>query len=544
MTPLAENGETVLVLAPTGRDSSLITEMLQRETIPCHICAGVDGLAERLGESAGLALLAEEALIGVSLAPMLRALDKQPAWSDFPLLFLTTTGSRPTETSMDLLKLLGDEANVTILERPIRMATLLSSVRSAHRARRRQYQVRDYLARLKQKEEELLQTQKLESLGVLAGGVAHDFNNLLTGIMGNASLAIECLPREARHLRTVLEDVVSASERAAHLTRQLLAYAGKGRFIIERIDLSEIVRAITHLIQSSIPKNACLRLELADDLDAVEADATQLQQIVMNLVINAAEAIPADRSGEVVVTTRNEELGAGRPGQAFAAGEAGPGRYVVLEVRDTGQGMDDATRARIFDPFFTTKFTGRGLGLAAVLGIVRSHKAALEVQSAPGAGSTFRVLFPAVSAAVTGDVGRGAGDGAAARRDAATILIIDDEETVRRAAKATLDHYGYETILANDGKQGVEIFTAMPDRISLVLLDLTMPGIGGEEVLRRLKAIRPHVRVILSSGFNEMEVIERFNGAGLAGFLQKPYAAGTLAARLRSVLAPGRIGPS
>jgi signal transduction histidine kinase len=517
--------------------------MLQRETIPCHICAGVEVLAERLGESAGLALLAEEALIGVSLAPMLRALDKQPAWSDFPLLFLTTTGSRPTETSMDLLKLLGDEANVTILERPIRMATLLSSVRSAHRARRRQYQVRDYLARLKQNEEELLQTQKLESLGVLAGGVAHDFNNLLTGIMGNASLAIECLPRDAQHLRKVLDDVVGASERAAHLTRQLLAYAGKGRFIIERIDLSEIVRAITHLIQSSIPKNACLRLELADDLDAVEADATQLQQIVMNLVINAAEAIPEDQSGEVVVTTRNEELGTGRPGQTLAAGEAGPGRYVVLEVRDNGQGMDDATRARIFDPFFTTKFTGRGLGLAAVLGIVRSHKAALEVQSAPGAGSTFRVLFPAMPAAATGDVRQEVGDGAGAARDA-TILIIDDEETVRRTAKATLDHYGYETILANDGKQGVDIFMAMPDRISLILLDLTMPGIGGEEVLRRLKAIRPDVRVILSSGFNEVEVIERFNGAGLAGFLQKPYAAGTLAARLRSVLAPGRNGPS
>jgi CheY-like chemotaxis protein len=341
----------------------------------------------------------------------------------------------------------------------------------------------------------------------------------------------------------VLDDVVGASERAAHLTRQLLAYAGKGRFIIERIDLSEIVRAITHLIQSSIPKNACLRLELADDLDAVEADATQLQQIVMNLVINAAEAIPEDQSGEVVVTTRNEELGTGRPGQTLAAGEAGPGRYVVLEVRDNGQGMDDATRARIFDPFFTTKFTGRGLGLAAVLGIVRSHKAALEVQSAPGAGSTFRVLFPAMPAAATGDVRQEVGDGAGAARDA-TILIIDDEETVRRTAKATLDHYGYETILANDGKQGVDIFMAMPDRISLILLDLTMPGIGGEEVLRRLKAIRPDVRVILSSGFNEVEVIERFNGAGLAGFLQKPYAAGTLAARLRSVLAPGRNGPS
>ncbi len=394
--------ERVLVLAPTGRDASLIAEMLKAESLPCAVCRTVEELGSRIREGAGLALMSEEALIGDSLAPLLHAVAAQPAWSDFPIIFLTASGLRASETSTKLLRLLGD-ANVTILEKPIRVATLVSSIRAALRARRRQYQVRDYLDERRKSEEKLRDTQKLESLGVLAGGVAHDFNNLLTGILGNASLAIECLPAGSHESESLLHDVVQASERAAHLTRQLLAYAGKGRFVIERVDLSDLVRGVTHLVQSSIAKNARLQLDLAGGLPPIEGDVAQIQQIVMNLVINAGEAIPSGRTGEIRVSTGLEKISQEYIDRNLSPSEIEPGSYVVLQVRDTGEGMDEARLARIFDPFYTTKFTGRGLGLAAVLGIVRSHKGALKVESAPDSGSTFQVFFPAGQPAAKND---------------------------------------------------------------------------------------------------------------------------------------------
>ncbi|WP_180539807.1 hybrid sensor histidine kinase/response regulator [Nevskia soli] len=531
----------VLVLAPTGRDAALISEMLKNGRLACEICRTVDDLARGIESGAGLALVAEEALIGVSLEPLLRALSSQPAWSDFPLVFLTTTGTRASDISTLLLKLLGDDTNVTILERPIRLATLLSSVRSGLRARRRQYQVRDYLAERKRHEVELLETQKLESLGVLAGGVAHDFNNLLTGIMGNASLALESLPPGLSDVSSLLTDVVNASERAAHLTKQLLAYAGKGKFVIEPVDLSAMVRAVTHLIQAAISKNAILRLNLASDLPAVEGDAAQIQQVIMNLVINAAEAIPENRTGDVVLTTslkrvnpksvNNDDLSPN-----FGSGELTEGTYIALEVWDNGAGMNESTLARIFDPFFTTKFTGRGLGLAAVQGIVRGHKGLLKVESRLDAGTTFRILFPALETAERPNVPEKVFREVAVSGNGATVLIIDDEEVVRKAARASLRRHGFDSLLAADGLEGIRVFKDRSHSITGVLLDLTMPGMGGEEVFRHLKTIRPDVKVIISSGFNEAEVVQRFTGTDLAGFIQKPYTSAHLAAMLKGVL--------
>jgi len=388
----------------------------------------------------------------------------------------------------------------------------------------------------RQFDEKMGQTAKLESLGVLAGGVAHDFNNLLTGILGNASLAVEMIPSSSP-VCPVLNDLVSASERAATLTKQLLAYAGKGRFVIEALDLSAVVREISHLVQSTIPKTAQIRLDLSSDLPLIDADAAQIQQLVMNLVINAAEAIPLGETGNVRVTTRTQQVDEVYLAQTFSAAEIRPGDYVSLEVNDTGAGMDAATVARIFDPFFTTKFTGRGLGLSAALGIVRGHKGALKVYSAPGKGSTFKVLFPITS--------RAASHAAPAERPVneigkcgITVLVIDDEISVRKIARATLLFNGFDVMLAEDGERGVEQFRELQNRIDVVLLDLTMPGIGGEDVLRLLRTIRPDVRVILSSGFNEVEVIQRFTGKGLAGFLQKPYTSASLVAKVRSVFSP------
>ena len=390
---------------------------------------------------------------------------------------------------------------------------------------------RDITSR-KNVEKHLQETQRLESLGVLAGGVAHDFNNLLVGIMGNTSVALETLSTN-NPARGMLRDVLAASETAANLTRQLLAYAGKGRFVIEPIDLSDLVLQISTLVQSSIPKNVSIRRELTAGLPCIEADASQLQQLIMNLVINGAEAIGHEQPGTVLIATGTQHVDEHYINSILAPVEIGPGDYVTLDVHDSGIGMSEETIAKIFDPFFTTKFTGRGLGLAAVLGIVRGHKGAIKVYSAPGKGTTFKVLIPAT------DAQRPASKAAlkqSQQQTGETILVVDDEQIVRRTAKMMLERHGYTVIVAENGKEGVDLFRVLGEKIGLVLLDMTMPVMGGEEAFRELKAIHPDVRVILSSGYNEVEAVQRFAGKGLAGFIQKPYSSAVLVAKVSSIL--------
>jgi nitrogen-specific signal transduction histidine kinase/ActR/RegA family two-component response regulator len=383
----------------------------------------------------------------------------------------------------------------------------------------------------KRVEENLQQTQKLESLGILAGGIAHDFNNLLTGILGNASLITEQLPVQS-NARGLAASVIQAAERAAHLTRQMLAYSGRGRFLIQPMNCSQQVREITALIAASIPKNVQVRLALDDNLPLIEADTGQFQQLVMNVVINGAEAV-GDAPGTLTISTGLEEPSASEiAGMTFAEGLK-PGRYVSLEVRDSGCGMDTATLARIFDPFFTTKFTGRGLGLAAVLGIVRGHAGAVNVRSTPGRGTTFQVLMPLarVQKAAPKTVPPAPKGGGAD-----TILVVDDEDMVRRAAMVSLERYGYHVVLAEDGKRAVEILQTLGAAISGVLLDMTMPGLSGEQTFQEMRAIRPELPVIASSGYSEAEALARF-GHGIAGFVQKPYTAATLAGKVAEVMA-------
>ena len=388
--------------------------------------------------------------------------------------------------------------------------------------------------------ERLQQTQKLESLGVLAGGIAHDFNNLLTGIIGNASVALDQVPAESS-VRGSLEAVVNAGEKASVLTRQLLAYAGKGRFVIERLDLSSLVREISSLLRASIPKNVQLRLALREDLPPIEGDAAQIQQLIMNLVINAAEAVEDGKTEIVKVLTGLEEIDQAYIGQTVSPDGVLPGRYVTLEVRDRGCGMDEQTLSRIFDPFFTTKFTGRGLGLAAAMGIVRGHKAALKVESAPGKGSTFKVLFPASDGQAARPQRSGFEKNLAGR---GTILVVDDEDTVRHAAKSALESYGYQVAVAENGQEAVELFQKLGTEISAVLLDMTRPVMSGEEALVRIKSLRPDVPVVLSSGYDEAEATRRFTGKGLGGFVQKPYTAARLAEKIKAVLDGVPSGPS
>ncbi len=381
---------------------------------------------------------------------------------------------------------------------------------------------------------QLLQVQKLESLGVLAGGIAHDFNNLLTVILGNASLASLRLPDNSP-VRGPIDDLVATAQRAADLTRQLLAYSGRAPFRAESLDLSAQVKEIVDLLEASLPKKVQLHLELASRLPCVQADPAQLQQVVMNLVMNASESIHGS-AGSVRVASRVEDVEAGGGPSLVGVEGVAPGRYVVLEVFDNGMGMDPTTLLRVFDPFFTTKSQGRGLGLAAVLGIVRGHKGGIRIESEPGKGTRFSVYLPASARTAAPAPARGG----VLQLGRGLILLVDDEGEVRATARAMLEHLGYDVLEAADGGAGVVAFRARRADIMAVLLDWTMPVMDGEEVFRVLRELAPDLPVILSSGYTEYDARRRGMPEGLSGFLQKPYTIRQLADAVATAVAPLR----
>jgi len=383
-------------------------------------------------------------------------------------------------------------------------------------------------------DEQLRHSQKLESIGLLAGGVAHDFNNMLTGILGNASLALDS--EDSTDTRLLLRDVVRAAERAAELTQQLLAYAGKGRFTVGPIDLSVLIQDLVPLIRSSVPRKVNLELDLSRSMPPIQVDKTQIEQLVMNLIINAGEAIQ-DEVGSVIVRTSIRSFGAEELA-SFLTEHKADGTYIALQVRDTGCGIDAETLKRIFDPFFSTKFLGRGLGLSAALGIIRGHKGAMKVTSEPGKGTTFEVLFPISAEAAVLAQRRQV---PAATHDWETILVVDDESIVRNMLQKALTHAGYNVLFAENGAEAVSIFSR-PNRISLVVLDLVMPVMSGEEALPQLLAIRPDLPVIVSSGQNEVECIHKLGESRVSGFLQKPYLPSVLIAKVRAVLGRVAVG--
>ena len=379
-------------------------------------------------------------------------------------------------------------------------------------------------------EQQLLHAQKLESLGVLAGGIAHDFNNILTAIIGNADLALMRVNPESPAVDNLCR-IEQAASRAADLAKQMLAYSGKGKFAVGLLDLNSLLEEMLHMLQVSISKKAELRLDLTRSLPTVEADATQMRQIIMNLVINASEAL-GEAGGVIAITTGSRECDAGSLKNDWLTEELKDGLYVYLEISDSGCGMDRETLLKIFDPFFTTKFSGRGLGMAAVLGIVRGHHGAIKVDSQPGRGSTFTVLLPASGTPVEPcdakkDTGGWSGSG--------TVLLVDDEETVRSIGSEMLKELGFTVVTANDGHQALEVFRSAPE-ISFVILDLTMPRMDGEQCFRELRALDPGLRVIMSSGYNEQEISQKFSGMAPAGFIQKPYKLSELKEVVRNVL--------
>ena len=384
----------------------------------------------------------------------------------------------------------------------------------------------------RQLEQRMSQAQKLEGLGVMAGGIAHDFNNLLTPILGDASLALDDAPEDSP-LRERLERIQRAAQRAATLTNQMLAYAGESLLESERIDLSQTVEEIAELLDTAASRRAAVRYQLARGLPPVEADKAQLSQVVMNLLTNASEALGED-GGSIVVRTSARFASRAELTRAALGATLPEGEYVCLDVEDTGCGITPETRDRIFDPFFTTKFTGRGLGLATVLGIVRRHGGALEIQSAPGRGSRFRVMLPASRgrdrACPAPDRSEGAwrGEGSA--------LVVDDDEAVRELAAETLERAGFSVLTAAGGAEALDCFRKHADGIVFVLLDRTMPGMSGEQVSAAIREIRPDARILLVSGYSRERAAEETPGRAAEAFLQKPFLPEDLVAEVRKLV--------
>jgi two-component system cell cycle sensor histidine kinase/response regulator CckA len=390
----------------------------------------------------------------------------------------------------------------------------------------------------RENQEALQQAQKLESIGVLAGGIAHDFNNLLTGIMGNAGLARRAITAgKTEQAATLLRDVLSASQRAADLTRQLLAYAGKGRFVIMPVDLCKLVSEVSTLIRTSISKKITLVLDVPEDCPLVEADRAQLQQLVMNLVINGGEAI-GDAPGTLTVRVRTEHFTERRERPRAEGFPITTGDYVRIDVMDTGEGMDAETRSRIFEPFFTTKFLGRGLGLSAALGIVRGHRGSISVRSEPGHGTTFTILLPVQREVYRPERISGRVTVEREIHGVGTILVADDEEGIRSLVESVLTEAGYTVELVEDGAGAIERLRELGDQVRLVLLDLTMPVLGGAEAATELRQIQPEIPIVAMSGYGDIEVMQRFSDVGVDDFLPKPFTPDQLTAKIRDILVP------
>ena len=384
--------------------------------------------------------------------------------------------------------------------------------------------------RLQQK---MLETQKLESLGVLAGGIAHDFNNILTVVMSHAHLAR--MERVSPEIEEHLKAITEASRRAAELCQRMLSYAGKGNRILEYVDLSALVRDARPLLEHLVSKKTTLTLDLASPLPATEADAAQLHQVLLNLTVNASEALE-DKAGVVRLSTGTTELTAEAIKARAPLSEALPGSYVFLRVEDSGCGMSADTLSKIFDPFFTTKFTGRGLGLAAVHGICRAHHGALTVSSTVGKGTVFELYLPASPIKAKQSSVRKVSLGSEVPPGKYTVLVADDEDTVRKVAQVSLTKCGYSVVMTRDGREAVDAFKAEPDRFAAVVLDLTMPTVDGAEALRAMRSMRPGLRVLVMSGYGEEETLARLRDCGGASFLRKPFTPEELGERLRQTI--------
>ena len=362
-------------------------------------------------------------------------------------------------------------------------------------------------------ERQVQHAQKLEGLGVLAGGIAHDFNNLLVGILGNASLATRRLPKDSP-VHTYLKRVEKAAQRAAELTNQMLAYSGRGTFVVRPLHLDKMAREIVELAQVGVSKKITFHFDFEENIPPVMGDVSQMHQVMMNVITNAAEAIGED-VGSITVGAKRATLDAGALSKVYFHVDPTPGEYICLSISDTGCGMDAEQKSKIFDPFYSTKFAGRGLGLAALLGIVRGHKGAVNVYSEPGKGTIFKLYFPVLKQE---DVEKQLPEVDTRQEEkslnkwktSGLALIADDEEAVRVFTREVLQRHGMTVVTADDGKEALELYEKHKPEIRVALIDLMMPFVNGQEVLEHIRNDNPELPIIISSGYSEAEILDRF----------------------------------
>jgi len=398
--------------------------------------------------------------------------------------------------------------------------------------------LRDLTERRKVEEErerlttQMQYAQKLESLGVLAGGIAHDFNNLLMAIVARAGLALRAIGPDAPASQH-LEQIKVSGLRGGELANQMLTYAGKGKPIIQSINITRLIKDMAHLLRLSISKHATLNYDLADDVPLIEADPSQLRQLIISVLTNASEAI-GDNRGNITISTGTVSTQTSQRKGWYVTGDLPSSHGIYIDVGDTGSGMDSETIPKIFDPFFSTKFTGRGLGLAALLGIVKTLNGAVAVTSRTGEGTHFRLLFPAL--AITSSPKTKSVTPDLCWKGTGTVLVVDDEEDVRLASQLILEEMGLTVLTAGDGQAGLEMYSRYCHEITLVVLDLTMPRMNGAQLFKEIRQLSHDVPFILSSGYNEDEASKRFQGTGRYDFLQKPYQIDVLIAKVRKMI--------
>jgi signal transduction histidine kinase len=380
-------------------------------------------------------------------------------------------------------------------------------------------------------EQQMQHAQRLESLGVLTGGIAHDFNNILAVIIGHCCLA----QMDAERAETSLAEIEMAAERAADLCRQMLAYAGKAQFVQEKLRFRELVDEMIKMLKPTISQKVTLRLDCAGDLPAIYGDASQLRQIVMNLVINAAEAIGKEQ-GEVWLSIIRSVIAEGGAERDHLGKPIKAGSYLCLEVTDNGCGMSEETGRRIFEPFYTTKFTGRGLGMSAVLGIIAAHQGALQFFSQPGHGTSFKVYLPVQEGDDHAKEQPEPADASAQGFGDGTVLLVEDEEQVRAVARAMLESFGFSVLEAADGKEALELYRGRSAEVAMVVTDMGMPVLDGYELVVELKKIAPALPIIVTSGFGEAEVASRIPPGQIAGLIGKPYNLSQFRGVVKSIL--------
>jgi signal transduction histidine kinase/ActR/RegA family two-component response regulator len=518
----------VVVHTPTGRDAALVAELLQAHGHVVDRTKSGAELALRLCEPVGAVVLAEEALLPETTRALHQHLQTQPSWSDLPLVVLTSPARapRPTAIALDELRAAG---NVTLLERPVQPVTLLSAVRAALRARARQFQVQQYLAERIRAEEQVRRRQRIEAVGKLAGGVAHEVNNMMTAVLGFSDMALRRLAAD-HPAATDIREVVKAGSRTARITQQLLAFTRQQINQPESLSVSAVLHDLVHLLQQSLGAEYDLRLQAPEDVPMVRADRTQLEQVIINLVLNARDATPSGGTISIVVeavaldgtyAARHEDV-------AFR-----PGTYVMLAVSDTGEGMDRETMDRAFEPFYTTKPVGQGtgLGLSTVYGIVKQAEGYVWLYSEPGHGTTVKLYLPTAGVAAAGD-GRGARTPAGGQE---RVLVIEDEDLVREVTRRSLEEYGYQVIEAANGQAAVELL-GREGPVDLILCDVVMPGLAGPALAAALARAAPGAHMLYMSGYTGLDIELRRLAQPSAPFIQKPFRAEDLAAKVRALL--------